>query len=135
MKKLPPIFLALFFLYSCCDKEEINPPFLVDCTTLEEGLLDNNTELIRPIIDSILVQYLSMPTTEDQFGHLENLNKVFNQINTTCSNLEFSMSCYACLDSNPSQTPVEITIDSIGVIVARSILIYTPANDYMYLHY
>ena len=67
-------------------------------------------------------------TANDRFGHKENLSILINRLNTQCTSINAELICYACIYTNPPQSEILVSTDSIGVTIKRIMDISTPED-------
>lgn len=123
MKVFPFLFFLLFV--SCADT--INIP----CGELEEGMIEADVTKVKPWLDLLMADLHPMVSAEDPFGHRENLEIFIDQLNAQC-NFNAVIECYACIETFPPQSHVQITLTSSNVIPTfRTLDIRTPADAVM----
>jgi len=126
--------IALFH-NSCRHKEEskLDPPTTISCGTLENGLIFGNEETIETEINELSKNYPPVPTADDEIGHKKNLDSIIVELNNQCQNFVAELGCYACVESYPPISVINLTLDSAGIEVQRGIGLRTPKNDFMTL--
>ena len=118
MFRLIPLFFLMISLSNCKDSN------VSLCDDIRQGLVDFNLELVKPNMESMLIDYTPDPTSEDPAGHEQNLNDFIEELNDEC-NLEASLVCYACIETFPEQSELRIQVDSSGTLVSRIVDIVT----------
>lgn len=122
------LFISAFLIIAMACKDTITYP----CEEIREGLLNINTAIAQDGINEILVDLTPLPTDDDPIGHEANLNIFVERLSESCD-IEATIGCYACIETFPLLSHVEITIDSGSVQVHRSIDIVTPEGSVMSL--
>lgn len=134
MKYIIILLTTLFLISGCCKDENTQEQSSINCTEFKQNFLDNDKEAIRIIIDSLCQKYPPIPTQDDDLGHKENTIKIIEELNETCSDLAFVQKCYACLESYPPQSSIEVKLDSVGISIMRYFGLYVPENEEMYMN-
>ena len=124
MKILPfLVFGALLTLLSCGESQM--------CESIHADLLSSNVSGVKDELDRWLAKMDPDANEEDPTGHQENLQSFIVRLENKCSSLQVSLICYACIETNPSQSEVKIELDSVGHQVERVLDILTTKNDVM----
>lgn len=118
MYRLIPLFFLLLSLVNCKDSN-VNL-----CDDIREGLLELDLQLVKPNLESLLIDYSAEPTSEDPIGHEQNLNDFIAELNDECD-LDATLVCYACIETFPLQSEIRIQLDSTGTTVSRIVDIVT----------
>jgi len=101
-----------------------------DCDNLISGLLEENNELIQPEIDDLCSDLDPNPWIfEDPTGHSTNLVTLVNRINGSCPALTAEIICYACIETWPAMSELNVTFNSSGTTVTKVLDILTPNED------
>ncbi len=130
MKKIISIlFILSLIIFTSCNKK-VKP---IDCDNFENALLMQNNEIIEEEFIKITVDLKPKATENDKIGHKDNYTKLISRINE-CEKIEAELTCYACLESLPTQSILTLTIDSIGINVKRTIYVWTPEDDILSAH-
>ena len=122
------LFISAFLVFTIACEDTISYP----CEEIREGLLNIDTAIAKDGINEILVDLVPVPTGNDPVGHEENLAVFVERLNESCD-IEATIGCYACIETLPLLSHVEITLDSASVQVHRSIDILTPEGTVMSL--
>lgn len=121
---LKKIFIASVLISVSCDESADKPK--VDCNGLVQGLLESKSVIVKPVINNLAADLQPNPIPSDPTGQKANLMTLVERFNSTCSNLKAKVTCYACAKSLPPQSIVEVTVDSAGYKVSRTISVMTP---------
>ena len=119
------ILLIIIVAFSCENSTEFEQ---INCDNLSSGLLRYNTDIVKNEINKLCKDLTPHVSEDDKFGHKENINILVNRINTQCRNIEAELGCYACIYTNPPQSHISVTVDSVGTHVGRVIDIWTSAD-------
>ncbi|PLX15705.1 MAG: hypothetical protein C0597_08560 [Marinilabiliales bacterium] len=127
MKKIELIFIICSFLIllSCDESDKIES---FDHVTLTEALVNLDGEKLQIEIDKLTIDLKPKISLTDNLGHSENLNTLIERLNSQSDNFEASLFCYACIKTNPPQSEIFITVDSLGIEVCRVLDILTAEN-------
>ncbi|PIQ21430.1 MAG: hypothetical protein COW65_09125, partial [Cytophagales bacterium CG18_big_fil_WC_8_21_14_2_50_42_9] len=107
------------FLYSC-EKDNVNLDQTIGCEKLTTALVNNEDEKIEAIINQVLHSYEPHnPNIPDDKERLEALIKKLD----LCPNIKVTDSCYACMESLPPQSGLNLEITFNGSVL----------NKYIYL--
>ena len=126
------IFILIFvFCISSCDKAVNNPDDLenIDCDNLKVGIINIDSRIVKSEINKLVTDLKPIKTTSDNIGHKENIKLLINRLNTQCNNINAELICYACIETNPPQSEILVTTDSVGIPINRVIDILTPADS------
>jgi hypothetical protein len=116
-----PYFLLL--LFAGCSKGDAELS-LLDCQSLETGLLTNDESLVKSQINLAAQDLMPSPTTDDPIGHEENLQTLVDIINNEC-NIEASIICYACIETYPLLSEILLKVNVNGQVTEMVIDILT----------
>lgn len=119
------IISTIIVLTSCEEEDKVEG---IDCEVLSEALVNSHSENLKVEIDKLTSDLKPHVSNSDSYGHNENLITLINRLNSQCENIEVSIECYACIKTNPPQSEISISIDSLGIEVCRIIDILT-ADD------
>jgi hypothetical protein len=118
--------LTTIFLAISCVKDKVDN-IEPNCISLQEGLLNNEVSSLNSQI-SILTQDLKPhPTESDKEGHLNNFTILITRLNK-CEELNAMLSCYGCIETDPPQSEILITINSNGNQIQK-VLDFTTSRD------
>ena len=124
------LFLTVFF--SSCDNavEDTGIEWEnIDCDNLKTGIVNTDSEIVKVEINKLVTDLVPVITDSDPLGHKDNLALLIEQLNIQCDNITAEMLCYACIFTNPPQTEILVTTDSLGTDIHRIIDIVTPDDD------
>lgn len=125
------IGLTILFIALGCEEireEDENLYNEINCSKLEDGLINRDREKIGTEIDKLTKDLLPKPTPDDQTGQSKNLDLLTQRLNKNCENLAVTIFCYACIYTNPPQSELVIQLDSSGVRIERWIDIGTSSK-------
>lgn len=131
-------FVFILFLSACissCDKvddESDNDLENLDCDNLKTGIINMDSDIVKYEINKLLIDLEPVKTDTDPIGHKENLNILIERLNTKCDNMTAEFICYACIYTNPPQSEILVTTDSVGTSINRVLDILTPDDDILY---
>ena len=123
--------LPILFLISCENSTEPEP---MDSEKFIAGIIDLNNDLVSEEINKILSDLTPRHTSNDGYGHKNNFTTLIDRINTQCENVEAQLRCYACIETYPPQSEIEIITDSSGIQIRRVIDITTPADKRLFFN-
>lgn len=132
MNHLSVILFALV-LIGCCKEENSGATKAIDCNKFNNSLVFRDYDYTKHVIDSICKTLPPEPETGDNLGHKQNTEKLVNLLNIGCTNTNFKIVCYACIETIPPQSSFKITLDSSDVTIIRYISIRVPENSFMYM--
>ena len=124
------LFLTVFF--SSCDNavEDTGIEWEnIDCDNLKTGIVNTDSDIVKAEINKLVTDLVPTKTDSDFFGHKENLALLIEQLNIQCDNITAILLCYACIETNPPQSEILVTTDSLGTDISRIIDIITPDDD------
>lgn len=125
------ILAASLFIFSCSQSEEESNT--IDCDKLTDSFINSDLDYAKVKIDSICMTLSASPTASDSLGHQANSQTLIEKMNESCPGINVTMTCYACLESNPLQSSFEAKLDSMGTEVTRYFTIAVPENGFMSL--
>lgn len=134
--------LILFFVVfiSSCDNFVDNPNVdleNLDCDKLKDGIINMDSKTVKSEIDKLVIDLEPSKTASDNIGHKENIDLLIKRMNTQCANISAELICYACIKTNPPQSEILVTTDSIDTVISRVIDILTPEAatlDFVRIH-
>ena len=124
----------LFFVasISSCDKavEDTGIEWEnIDCDNLKTGIINTDSDIVKAEINKLVTDLEPVKTDSDPIGHKDNLALLIEQLNIQCDNITAELICYACIETNPPQSEILVTTDSLGTDINRIIDIFTPDDD------
>lgn len=129
-------FILLFVAcISSCDKpveDTDNDWENLDCGNLKTGIIDMDSEIVKSEVNKLVTDLEPVRTDSDPIGHKENLDLLIERLNTQCDNITAELICYACIETNPPQSEILVTTDSLGTGIDRVVDILTPDDDTLY---
>ena len=122
------LFLTIITLLimSCKGEGEGEIEININCSNLEFALVNKDAELMNSEINNLVQDLTPKPTQTDEIGHFNNLNILIDRLNDKCGNITVSKICYACIDTGPAQSEINIKLDSVGNQIERIVDIWTP---------
>jgi len=123
--KLLLIFCTFLTLLSCEESDNIKS---ADPEILTEALVNLDSDALKTEMDKLTFDLKPDISSSDSIGHSENLNKLIERLNSQSYDLDANLFCYACIKTNPLQSEISITVDSLGTEVCRIIDLLT-IND------
>ena len=133
MKYIIVLLTTVFLISGCYKDDNTQAQTGINCTEFKQNFIDNDKEAIRIIINSLCQNYPPISTQDDELGHKENTIKLIEELNGSCSDIVFVQKCYACLESYPPQSSIEVQLDSVGISIIRGFRLYVPENEKMYM--
>jgi len=127
MKALYFLLITLFLL-SCDGVVDNDKLKNIDCNNLIVGLISKNSDIVNSEINKLVIDLVPSKTDSDTFGHKENMDLLIERLNLNCNNIEAQLLCYACIKTNPPQSEIRITTDSLGTPIERIVDILTPED-------
>jgi len=136
MKYFSLLILGVLFFTGCYDEEndEVLEQLSDNCIELEEDFIVMDRDAIKIVIDSLCQQYPPQSVENDPLVHSDNTNALIEELNENCENLNYILRCYACLESYPPQSIIDVEIDSSGMIVNRTFRVFVPEDDFMWMN-
>lgn len=120
-------FLATLILAGC--KKDKDEGF--NCKQLTEGILENKSTIIENEINKLTADLPPKPTSSDKIGHQENIQELIDLLNSKCNDFETELKCYACIETEPAQSQINISYVTDSVSYQKIIDILTPEDNYM----
>ena len=99
----------LAFLLIVCQSLGCSTESNLDCHALSEAITNGDVVAVGAEVNTILSGMKSNSIESDPLGHRENLQEVVTRLNENCENLEFSLSCYACIKTSPAMSEIAVT--------------------------
>ena len=129
-------FILFFIVFiSSCDKavnNSNNDWENLDCDNLKAGIINMDSDIVKSEINKLVTDLEPVITDSDNIGHKENLDLLIEQLNTQCDNVSAELICYACIYTNPAQSEILVTTDSLGITIDRVVDISTPKDARLY---
>jgi hypothetical protein len=123
------ITIILFSFFPTCKKvfeTDFNQP---NCDNLTDGLINLDSKMLCSEISKLMSDLHPSTSSDDKFGHRENLNLLIERINNSCENVSAELLCYACIETLPPQSEIKLSTDSSGVEIGRILDILTPEDN------
>ena len=131
IRNLEFILFCIVCISSC--RRIVNDPVealvVINCETLQAGIINMDTRIVKSEINKIATHLEPLETESDGIGHRENIKSLVTHLNTHCSNINAELLCYACIKTNPPQSEILVTTDSVDGEIKRVIDILTPASS------
>jgi len=128
------IINILFVLFLCTSFSSCNNivdpvDYKLDCDKLKTGIININSEIVKLEVNKLVTDLEPNKTSSDNIGQKENINILINRLNSQCNDINAELKCYACIETNPPQSEILVTIDSVGTQIKRVIDIFTPSDS------
>jgi len=95
---------AIIFLSLCCRKANLTDK---ECRNFKEGIEANDKDRVVKAVDHLLKKYSE-----------ENLNKFASSLSSEC-NINATVLCFGCIDTNPEQSEIAVIFTESSVVVRR----------------
>ncbi|MBF9255347.1 hypothetical protein I2I11_18765 [Pontibacter sp. 172403-2] len=128
MKKLfPLIFLTIPVLFLSCNSEyEDSFDKTIICSKLTDALIANDEDDVSVGINNLL-------NAQGQFnGQEKSFEKLIEQVDS-CPNLQVTDSCFGCIETNPPQSEIRVTVIQNNQTVSRAIDLQNFENKLIFL--
>ncbi|MFT3680003.1 MAG: hypothetical protein QM791_07000 [Ferruginibacter sp.] len=99
MVKLAPVLMLITLLAGSCKKENVTT---ADCARLQDAMTKNDIPAVQNIVNTLIGQLASKTHTAG------NLNSLVSSINSKC-NFNAKVLCFACIETLPEQSEIEIS--------------------------
>jgi len=119
-------FLGVLGLNYCVVGDNSEPEGYLDCNNLKNGILNLNNPVVISEINKLAHNLTSKINDSDSMNQKKNLDLLISRINKQCNGVKASLSCYACIETNPPQSEILIEVDSLNTKLERIIDISTP---------
>lgn len=128
------IFKLIITFLLCCYISTCKKIFDTDfdqpnCDNLQLGIINTDSKIVCSEITKLLSDLHPDTSSADKFGHGENLNILVERINSSCDNVTAELLCYACIETLPPQSEVNLSTDSSGVEIDRILDIRTSQDE------
>ena len=119
------VFLTMLLVAACTDEPIVNP----DCEKLINGIMENNETHVKTEIEKLTAELEPQPTTEDRWGHRNNLTELANKLSEKCGSITATVECYACRYTYPPTS--ELRLEFVYNDEDRTVIIdlFTPKDD------
>ena len=122
-------YIFLLIMLVACDKGIYHQTFTVNCTILRNGIISSDADAVISEINKLLYDLKPAVTAKDPYGHEQNIDILIKRINSYCATIRARLVCYACIETNPPQSEIELTTSNENVIVIRILDIWTSSED------
>jgi len=119
--------LFLFFFFISCNSS--TEPNAFSSQDFYMGIINIDQELAAAEANKLLYDLFPKISSNDPYGHRENISTFINRINSECDNISAELICYARIKTYPPQSEILLTTDSAGVSVNRTIDLLTSSED------
>ena len=116
---------TFFFFISCNSSTE---PNYFSSQDFSMGIINIDQDLAATEANKLLSDLFPKTSSNDRYGHMENISTFINRINSECDNISAELICYACIKTYPPQSEILLTTDSASVSVNRTIDILTSSE-------
>jgi len=127
MRRSIPI-VGLILLSTILSCENSGEPEQLNCDNFAEGIIRQDQDILSKEISKLVTDLEPNLSTDDKFGHKNNLPLLVERINSQCSNIESEIICYACIETNPPQSEIKVSTDSSVIQISRIIDILTSSE-------
>lgn len=117
--------LLILGLYAC-EKDKVGN---LDCLNFQTGIVERNEAVISDEIEKLTPDLEPLPTPEDLIGHMANLNTLVDRINYDCEEINASILCYACIETYPLQSEIEVEFNYENTTIRIILDIITSESD------
>ena len=123
------LLVLIFLAVACNSKEEI----LILQTNEEmcEAAIAEDAQKVDSLIKVLTIDLVPVATPSDPLGQQANLNTLIDRLNEADC-MEATLGCYACMESFPLQSAVDLTITRDGEQFSRSLRLFTSENEPLY---
>jgi hypothetical protein len=125
--KLWVLISVIFLIFNSCNKEENQES--IECVNFAEALVYLKSDSVKIVIDKLTQDLNPDKKENDQWGHKENVNLLIKRLNAKCTNVTAFLGCYACIKTDPPQSEIILSVDSLEDTVKRVVEIFTPDDD------
>jgi hypothetical protein len=122
------VYVCLFFFLSC----EKDPFRHFDCEELISALTENDETAVKNEIEELTTDLAPDPQVNDPIGHKTNLQTLSDRINSHCTLLEATVSCYACIETFPALSEIQLEYELNGEKIEKIVDIVTAENDILH---
>ena len=124
---LTATLLSIMFLG--CEKGIYNSSFNINCNALQNGIINSDSEAVISEINKLLYGLRPVVTSSDPFGHKQNINLLVERINNSCLTIRAELVCYACIETNPPQSEIELRTNSSDTEFVKILDIWTSPDE------
>lgn len=117
------VIITVSVIMSCEKRND----FDINCKSLKKGILNNDESAIKSEISLLIKDLKPEPTTDDEWGHLNNFELLIDRINQ-CGEISAELFCYCCIKTYPPQSEILITTCSNGQKIQK-IFDFMTSND------
>ncbi len=111
------------------------PKYSIDSDKLTNAFINYDVETVKTELDNLIFDLKPKVTKEkeDLYGHKKNLDVLIERINSNCSNITASLACYACIKTNPPQSEIKFSLDSLETKIKRILDVITSSDKILIL--
>ena len=121
------LIILLVSFASCADDKE--DYYISECDRFVSALFTYDYAYLAQEIDRVCSDLSPHPSSEDQTGHMNNLDILADRIGK-CESIDAEISP-VFIFTNPPQAEIILTIDSLWVDITRVIDILIPENSHL----
>lgn len=125
------LIFAILTFTMCSNNTE--PKYSIDSDKLTNAFINYDVETVKTELDNLIFDLKPKVTKEDSFGHKKNLDVLIERINSNCSNITASLACYACIKTNPPQSEIKFSLDSLETKIKRILDVITSSDKILIL--
>ena len=130
------MLLPSLMIIGCFKESDPNLPAQInlDCYKFQQEMILMDLDSLRNTLQPILDLFTPEPVEEDELGHKENFMLLLNLLNEECSALSFSMSCYACIETYPPITEIQVYFPDDGIKILDIRTSDSEALEFLNIH-
>ncbi len=131
-------FLNIFFIlfsallmtiHISCEKGIYNQTYNINCNTVQNGIINSDADAIISEINKLVYDLPPKVTSFDEFGHKQNIDVFIERINKFCPSVTAKLICYACIETYPPQSEIELSTISSDIEYIRILDIWTSPEE------
>jgi len=128
------LLLSGLFLFSCSKKEDINlfcpdVTSICDAIPIDDKAVDMAT--VEAAINKLASDLAPVPTSADPIGQEANLDMLIQRLDD-CDCMKATFGCYACMESFPAQSRIDIVVEKENQKLNKSMRIFTSETKPLY---
>jgi len=127
-------FIVILFFITCVSSCDIavDPDGdlkKINCDSLKTGIVNMDSRIVKYEVNKLVADLKTKRTSDDFIGQKENLAQLINRLVASCDDMNVGLICYACIETNPSQSEILIKTDSVGTPIKSVMDISTPTDS------
>jgi len=128
MKQGLKILLLIIITVSVTMSCEKTNNSIINCKNLKNAILNQDESAIKSEISLLTLDLKPNPTTNDEWGHLENFELLIDRLNQ-CNEINAELFCYCCIYTYPPQSEILIKTYSNGQQIQKIFDILTSKDQ------